>query len=71
MGVPTHRVVLLRNLFANQKAAIKAEFWKDGIVRHRESCATGLHPVSFVIQHIRSENNEGSFGQIGRKEDSA
>ena len=41
--------------------------WRDGRVRHRERCSTGLHPVSFVIQHLRRENNEISFRQMGRR----
>ena len=39
--------------------------WSGGRVRHREKCATGLglHPVSFVIQHLHRENNDRSLGQ--------
>ena len=33
--------------------------------RHRERCSTGLHPGSFVILHLRRENNERSVGQLG------
>lgn len=33
---------------------------RDGTVRYRERCETGLHPVSFAIQHIRREYNEMS-----------
>ena len=51
-GVHTHLVVLLRNVCANQKAAVKTECGRDGTVQHRERCATGLHPVSFVNKHL-------------------
>ena len=38
---------------------------RDGTVRYRERCETGLHPVSFAIQHIRREYNERCLGQMG------
>ena len=41
--------------------------WRDGIVRLRERCATGLHPISFVIQPLGRDNNERSIVQMGRR----
>ena len=64
-GVPTHMVVLLRICTQIRKRQSKQSLEK------RKSSASGkvrdrVHPVSFVIQHLRRENNERRFGQIGR-----
>ena len=69
MGVPTHLVVLLRNVYANQKAAVKTEFGETeefdigkGV---RQSCI--LSPLLFnmyaeKIMREALDKWEGGFG---------
>ena len=65
MGVPIHLVVLLRNLYANQKATVRTEFGETEQIDIGKGVRQGCNPVSFVIQHIRREYNERCLGQMG------
>ena len=53
MGVPTNLVVLLlKTSLRKSESSSQNAVWRDGRVRHRDRCTTGLHPVSFVILHL-------------------
>ena len=64
MGVPVHLIVLLRRLFTNQEATVRTEFG-DRQHRHWERSATGMYPLTTVIQHIRRKHNERGSGRMG------
>ena len=39
--------------------------WRDRQHRHWERSATGMYPLTTVIQHIRRKHNEVCFGRMG------
>ena len=62
MGVPVHLIVLLRRLYTNQEATVRTEFGETDNIDMGEKSATGMYPLTTVIQYLRRKHNERGFG---------